>query len=59
MTCNRYALTIYFLLPLICISGPINKVKNKEIGTLGIKKVVVIHFHGRLTHEDLRLLSQF
>lgn len=59
MTCNRHSLTIYFLLPLICISGRINKVKNKEIGTLGIKKVVVIHFHGRLTHEDLRLLSQF
>ena len=59
MTCNRHSITIYFLLPLICISGRTNKVKNKEIGTLGIKKVVVIHFHGRLTHEDLRLLSQF
>ena len=59
MTCNRHSLTIYFLLPLICISGRINKVKNKEIGTVGIKKVVVIHFHGRLTHEDLLLLNQF
>ena len=58
MTCNRHLLTIYFLLPLISIRGRINEFKNKEISTLGIKKAVVIHFHGRLTHKDLRLLSQ-